>query len=209
MAKLFPESINSRAHRAFDKVRADIETLKHENRVLKEQIQHYDPFAVAEVKRELTLLRDKQDAEIEKLKNQIAKCTCAENKADINQIRRDISKISFSSVKEDVSSLKQHVKSHSKSLKSLQNSVDKVLLSDSVSKRVEELENDLEERLDTIERRLELKNQGTSKQQVNEDEVIDKFASSYDKEEDNKNRKSFKKWLFSKESDTDDVDEVK
>lgn len=204
MAKSFPDSINSRAHKAFDKVKSDIETLKRENFLLKEQMQHFDPFAVAEMKRELTLLRDKQEVEVEKLKAQVAKCNASENKADINDLRREISKIKFSTVREEVTSLKQLVKEQGKELKSLQTSVDKVLLSDSLAQRVDDLESDIDERFDTIEKMVSTST--PSRKQVNEDEVIDRFASSY--EEENQDKKGFRKWLFSKEKDTDDIKEV-
>ena len=201
-----PQSIDTRAHKAFNKVKSDIEALKQENFLLKEQMQHFDPNLVNELKRELTLLRDKQEQEVEKLKHQIAKCSCSENKSDINDLRRDISKINFSNVKDDVASLKETVREQGKQLKSLQTSVDKVLLSDSVSQRLDDLESDIEERFDTIERKLSIQGQNTPSQRVNEDEVIDKFASSY--ESQNEGKKGFKKWLFSKEKDTDDIREV-
>lgn len=197
--------IDAKAQKAFHKVKDDVKELRSQQMLLHEQLSHVDPLALDQMRREITLLRDKQEQDVEKLKSQVAKCTCQENKADINDLRRDIAKINFSSVKDELRFLNNLVKEHTKELKSLQTSVDKVLLSDSLAQRLDDLEDDLEERLDTLERTLQ-RTSGSGYKQIKEDDVIDQFASSYDKDT---SKKSFKKWLFSKEEETDDIDEVK
>ena len=200
-----PKTVDAKAHKAFKKVKEDVKDLRSQQMLINEHLSQVDPLALDQMRREITLLRDKQEQDIEKLKSQVAKCTCQENKADINDLRRDIAKINFSSVKDELRFINNLVKEHTKELKSLQTSVDKVLLSDSLSQRIDDLEDDLEERLDTLERTIQ-KGSTSGYKQIKEDDVIDEFASSYDQDT---SKKSFKKWLFSKEEDTDDVDEVK
>ena len=175
--------------RSFDKVKKDINKLSRENNELNAQLQKLEIHTIGELKRENELLKENYDDKLEKLSSQVHTLKTGELSAEVKELKRELSKINYDSLREEVKSLKASVKEQQKEMKELKNSFEKVSVKDTVAKRLDELEEEIYERFDLYDRLIREK-----KKVDNQDDIIDKFASS----NTGGDEESKKRWPFSK-----------